>query len=159
MPLAIALGMGLDELTGIHGFAPKIDPDRVAVVGLRNVDEEESEAIRQSGIHYFTMRDIDERGVSAVIGDALDVANRHGMPYHVSLDLDMVDPQIAPGVGTPVRGGTTFRESHLIMELICDNGGMCSLDLGEINPVLDDYNRTAALGVDLVLSGFGKTIL
>ncbi len=159
MPLACLLGMGPRELVRMGGFAPKIDPRKTVLAGIRDVDALEKPHVRASGVRAFTMRDLDERGLRAVIQDAIAIAGDGTAGFHVSLDMDAVDPREAPGVGTPVRGGMTYREAHLAMELICDSGRMRSMEVVEVNPVFDEGNRTAALAVELVMSAFGKAIL
>jgi arginase len=159
MPLACCVGMGPKELTGIFGYAPKVDPRNTVIVGLRDVDAMEKPHVRQSGVRAFTMRDIDERGLRAVMLDAIAAACEGTAGFHLSLDMDFVDPRDAPGVGTPVRGGATYREAHLAMELVCDSGRMVSLEVVEVNPVIDEVNRTADLAVEMLCSGLGKRIL
>lgn len=159
MPLACLLGHGPAELTGLFGFTPKVAPENVAVVGLRDVDRTEVPNIAAMGVHAFTMRSIDERGLRSVIAESIEVASRNTSGFHLSFDMDSVDPDEAPGVGTPVRGGLTYREAHLAMEVICDSGKMLGMEVVEVNPVLDTANRTAHLGVELVLSALGKRIL
>ncbi len=159
MPLACCVGVGPVELTQLLGFAPKLDPRNVALVGIRDVDHVERQIVRETGVHAFTMRDIDERGMKAVMQEAISVATLGTSGFHLSLDMDFVDPEHAPGVGTPVRGGGTYRETHLAMEMICDSGGMLSMEVVEVNPVIDQSNRTADLAVELVLSAMGKRIL
>jgi arginase len=159
MPLACLLGMGPPELARLGGFAPKIDPRRTVLIGIRDVDALERPHVRSSGVRAFTMRDLDERGLRSVANEAIEIASAGADGFHVSLDMDAVDPREAPGVGTPVRGGVTYREAHLAMELICDSGLMRSMEVVEVNPILDEGNRTAALAVELVMSAFGKAIL
>jgi arginase len=159
MPLACLIGQGPRALTHIYGYAPKVDPKHVALVGIREVDQLEKPHVRDSGVRAFTMRDIDERGLRAVIEDALQIASAGTGGFHVSLDMDSVDPREAPGVGTPVRGGLTYREAHLAMEIVCDSGRMTSMDVVEVNPVIDEANRTAVLAVELIMSAMGKRIL
>ena len=159
MPLACCIGAGPDELTRIFGYAPKIDPANVALVGIRSVDEQERINVQHSGVHVFTMRDIDERGLGRVVEEAIRIASSGTTGFHVSLDMDAVDPQEAPGVGTPVRGGITYREAHLAMETLNDTGRMLSMEVVEVNPVIDEVNRTAMLAVELVMSAMGKRIL
>jgi arginase len=159
MPLACIAGMGPVELTGIFGFRPKVEPANIIIVGLRDVDQLEKPHIRDSGIRAFTMRDIDERGLRSVMDQAIALASGGTAGFHLSLDMDFVDPKDAPGVGTPVRGGVTYREAHLAMEMICDSRRMLSMEVVEVNPVIDEVNRTADLGVELVMSGLGKRIL
>lgn len=159
MPLACCLGMGPPELADIYGHSPKVLPVNVALVGIREVDQLERPHVRESGVRAFTMRDIDERGLRAVMREAIEIASTDTAGFHVSLDLDAIDPRDAPGVGTAVRGGLTYREAHLAMEMICDSGGMMSMEAVEVNPVLDEANRTAELAVELVMSAMGKRIL
>ena len=159
MPLACCIGRGPGELTRIFGYSPKIDPANVALVGVRSVDEKERDNVQKSGVHAFTMRDIDERGMRSVIEQSIDIAMSGTIGFHVSLDLDAVDPREAPGVGTPVRGGITYREAHLAMETLNDTGRMTSMEVVEVNPVIDEANRTAILAVELVMSAMGKRIL
>ena len=159
MPLACCVGMGPRDLTHIFDYAPKVDPRRAVIVGLRDVDQLEKPHVKESGVTAFTMRDIDERGMRAVMDDALRIASDGATGFHVSLDMDWVDPEHAPGVGTPVRGGATYREAHLAAEMICDWGKLVSMEVVEVNPVIDEVNRTADLAVELLLSAFGKRIL
>jgi arginase len=159
MPLAALLGFGATELTNVAGFAPKLHPRFCAHVGARDIDRDERELIRKLGIRFFTMREIDERGMSACMDEAIAIASRETTGYAVTFDVDALDPGDAPGSGTLVRGGLTYRESHLAMEKIADAGGMLSLEVVEINTALDVNNRTAELGVELILSALGKTIL
>ena len=159
MPLACLLGRGPKQLTHIGGYGPKLESRNVVLVGIRDVDPTEKEIVRQSGVRAFTMRDIDERGMRAVMEDALSAAGDGTAGVHLSLDMDGVDPDEAPGVGTPVRGGFSYREAHLAMEILCDSRRLCSMEVVEVNPVLDEANRTAVLAVELVLSALGKRIL
>ncbi len=159
MPLACCIGVGPDALARMFGFAPKVEPANVALLGIRDLDQEERENVRDSGVRAFTMREIDERGMPAVIGEAITIATNGTAGFHLSFDMDFVDPQYAPGVGTPVRGGATYREAHLAMEVICDSGHMLSMEVVEVNPVIDEVNRTADLAVELILSAMGKKIL
>jgi len=159
MPLAAAMGYGATELVELQGFKPKVEPQNISLVGIRDLDSQEKKLAKKSGVHVFTMRDIDERGMREVMSDALKYAMDDTDGISVSLDMDFVDPSDAPGVGTPVRGGVTYREAHLAMEMLADTESMVSLEVVEINPVIDEHNRTALLGVELVLSGLGKKIL
>jgi arginase len=159
MPLACLLGMGPEPLAGLAGFQPKLAPANTVIVGLREVDLTERPQVRESGVRAFTMRDIDERGLSAVMEEAIRAACDGTVGFHCSLDMDFVDPKDAPGVGTAVRGGATYREAHLAMEMICDARSMTSIEVVEVNPVLDEANRTADLAVELIMSGLGKRIL
>jgi arginase len=159
MPLSALLGYGAKELTNVAGFAPKLDPRFCAHIGARDVDQGERELIRRLGIRFFTMREIDERGMSICVDEALAIASRANGGYAVTFDVDALDPGDAPGSGTLVRGGLTYREAHLAMEKIAEAGGMRSLEIVEINTALDINNRTAELGVELILSALGKRIL
>ncbi|HWF45667.1 MAG TPA: arginase [Bryobacteraceae bacterium] len=159
MPLACCLGLGPDELTRLYGYAPKVEGKNVVLIGIRDVDRPERDLVRRSGITAFTMREIDERGLRSVMEQAIALATEGAAGFHLSLDMDAVDPDEAPGVGTPVRGGMTYREAHLAMETVCDSGQMLSMEVVEVNPVLDVANRTALLGVELVMSAMGKKIL
>ena len=159
MPLAAILGYGAPELVDLLGFKPKVEPRNVSIVGARDLDSKERRIIKESGVHVFTMRDIDERGMREVMAEALRFATDDTDGIAVDLDMDFVDPEDAPGVGTPVRGGVTYREAHLAMEMIADSEAMVSLEIVEINPVIDEHNKTATLGVELILSGLGKKIL
>jgi arginase len=159
MPLACIIGMGPPELTELAGAAPMVDPRNVAIVGLRSVDDIERLNVRGTGVHPFTMRDIDERGMRAVMEEAISYVTTGTDGFHLSLDMDGIDPREAPGVGTPVPGGITYREAHLAMELLNDSGRMSSLEVVEVNPVLDVANRTALLAVELITSALGKRIL
>jgi arginase len=160
MPLAALLGLGPDELANLFDWRPKIDAQNAVLIGIRDVDLTEKENIRRAGIaHVYTMRDIDERGMRTVMEEALDAAGHGTAGYHVSLDMDWIDPEDAPGVGTPVRGGATYREAHLAMEILADHGRLLSFEVVEVNPVIDEHNRTADLAVELICSAFGKKIL
>lgn len=159
MPLAVLLGRGPEELTGIGGFSPKLNPRFCAHVGARDIDRGERELVRELGMRFFTMREIDERGMSACMEEAIAIASQASGGYAVTFDVDALDPGDAPGSGTLVRGGLTYREAHLGMEKIAEAGGMLSLEVVEINTALDINNKTAELGVELILSALGKTIL
>jgi arginase len=159
MPLAVLLGYGAPELVNIGGFAPKFDPALCAHVGARDIDPGERELIREIGIRFFTMREIDERGLSTCMDEAIAIAGQGSAGFAVTFDVDALDPGDAPGSGTLVRGGLSYREAHLAMEKIADSGKMQSLEVVEINTALDVNNRTAQLGVELILSALGKTIL
>jgi arginase len=160
MPLAALLGLGPELLSNLYGYAPKIAPENTVLIGVRDIDAAERANIRRAGMgEVYTMRDIDERGMRAVMEEALRAAGRGTVGYHVSLDMDWIDPEDAPGVGTPVRGGATYREAHLAMEIIADHGRMVSFEIVEVNPVIDEHNRTADLAVELACSAFGKKIL
>lgn len=159
MPVAHLLGLGDPGLASLAGAAPAVRPEHLVYVGLRDLDDAEKQCIRDLGIRAFTMREIDERGLRAVMDDAVAIATTGTGGVHVSCDADWVDPQEAPGVGTPVRGGATLREAHLAMEIIHDTGAMLAMDLVEINPILDSRNATAELAAELIASAFGRHIL
>ncbi len=159
MPLAIALGIGVPELVNLSGTCPMVDGSRAAVVGLRDVDVPERANIKASGIGAFTMRDIDEKGMRAVMEDAIKRASSGTAGIHVSFDLDVMDPEEAPGVGTASPGGLSYREAHLAMEMLADTGKVLSVELVEVNPILDSVNTTAKLAVELLASLLGKKIL
>jgi arginase len=159
MPLAHLLGHGDERLRSIAGAKPALDPRHLALVGIRDLDPPERVAIREWGINCFTMRDIDEFGLREVMRRAITVATASSDRLWVSCDMDWVDPSDAPGVGTPVRGGATYREAQLAMEMIADTGKLVGLDLVETNPVLDERNRTAELAVQLAMSAFGHRII
>jgi arginase len=164
MPLAALLGLGagsgLDPLSHIFGYSPKIAAENTVIVGARDIDAAERENIRRAGVaEVYTMRDIDERGMRAVMEEALRAASHGTAGYHVSVDMDWIDPEDAPGVGTAVRGGATYREAHLAMEILADHGRLLSFEIVEVNPIIDEHNRTADLAVELACSAFGKKIL
>jgi arginase len=159
MPLAALTGRGVAALAELFGPAPIIPAERVALVGIRDLDPLEREALRWSGVRAFTMHDIDRRGMADVLDEALGVVTTATDGLHLSLDLDALDPREAPGVGTPVPGGISYREAHLAMELVAQSGALRSLDLVEVNPILDERNTTAAMAVELALSALGKRIL
>src|SRR2546425_13086061 len=159
LPLAALLGYGAPELVNIGGFSPKFDPKLCAHIGLRDVDPGERELIRRLGLRAFTMREIDERGLAVCVDEAIRIAEQGSGGYAVTFDVDVLDPGDAPGSGTLVRGGLTYREAHLAMEKIAETGSMQSLEVVEINTALDVNNRTAELGVQLILSALGKRIL
>jgi arginase len=159
MPLAAILGHGAAELTGVAGFSPKALPENTAIIGARSVDPGERELIRRLGVRVFTMSECDERGFGAVIAEAAEIASRNTAGFHVTMDMDFIDPFYAPGVGTPERGGATYRESHLAMEKLAGSGRVLSVELTEVNPVYDTANQTAQLAVELILSALGKKII
>jgi arginase len=159
MPLAALLGFGAPELTSVGESTPKVDPANVALVGIRSLDTGEKKRLKETGVQVHTMSDIDRHGVHRVMKKALAQATAGTDFVHVSLDLDAVDPSVTPGVGTPVKGGLDYREAHLIMEVIADAGVMTSLEVVEVNPILDECNKSAEFAVELVQSAFGKKIL
>jgi arginase len=158
MALALLLGRGFPELVGIGGPNATLQPQDVVMIGVRDLDAGERQNLRQSGLTVYTMRDIDERGMGAIAGEALAKLS-HRKRLHVSLDIDALDPQASPGAGTLVPGGLTYREAQLLMEIVADSGRLSSLDIVEINPILDSRNKTAQTAVELTVSLFGKSIL
>jgi arginase len=158
MPMAALLGEGADSLVNLGHPGPKLDPNQIVQIGIRDLDSAERTRLAQSGIHVFTMRHVDELGMAGVARQALDTL-RHVSHIHVSLDMDSLDPDEAPGVGTPVPGGLTYREAHLLMEILGDSDRVRSLDIVEINPILDQMNKTAELAVELAASLLGQRIL
>ncbi|MDX1623855.1 MAG: arginase [Gemmatimonadota bacterium] len=159
MPLAVCLGHGPPSLVEIGGFSPKVRPERVALIGARDLDHGERERVRDTGLRVFTMREIDEDGIVPVLERALSIVGEASGGYWVSWDMDFVDPNYAPGVGTPVQGGVNYREGHLALEIVSDDGGMVGMECVETNPILDERNRTGRLGTELILSAFGKSII
>ncbi len=159
MPLAALLGSEPAELSRIGSFSPKVTAEKTVLIGIRNLDEVEKKEVRESRVRVFTMKDIDRQGIAAVMEQALAIAGAGTAGIHVSFDLDVCDPGIAPGVGTPVKGGLDYREAHVVMEMIADSGLLTSLDLVEVNPILDVQNQTAVLGAELAASAFGLKIL
>jgi arginase len=159
MPFAANLGHGPESLTNIFGYAPKLRPERCALIGVRDLDAHERQVVRGSGVTVFTMREIDELGMRIVMERAIALASRGTAGFVVSFDMDVIDPAEAPGVGTPVRGGITYREAHLAMEMVADCGKMLAFELVEINPIIDVMNKTAILGVGFTASALGKKIL
>lgn len=156
MSVAALTGRGHSALTDLFTTAPVVQPQDIVMIAIRDLDAAERDALRTSGIHVFTMHDIDRRGMNAVMEQALALAGAHTSGIHVSLDMDALEPTVASGVGTPVFGGLSYREAHLAMELIAEDGHMVSLDLVEVNPILDEHNRTAELAVEFALSALGK---
>ena len=159
MPMAAIMGYGPVELTHIFGFSPKILPEHAVQIGIREVDPQERELVKKSGIRVFTMKEIDRRGIGAVMDEAVSIVSRNTDGFAVTLDADFLDPYESPGVATPVRGGADYREAHLAMEMIADTKKMVSFEITEINPILDVHNKTAQFGTELILSAFGKQIL
>lgn len=159
MPLASLLGPEPAELSRIGGYSPKVLAQHTVLIGIRNLDEREKEIVRASGVHVFTMKDIDRSGIAVVAEQALAIAGKDTGGVHLSFDMDVCDPAIAPGVGTPVKGGLDYREAHMVMEIASDSGLLRALDLVEVNPILDDRNMTAILGAELALSALGQKII
>ena len=159
MPLAALLGPEPAELSKIGTFSPKVHAAHTVLIGIRNLDEREKVAVRDSHVHVFTMKDIDRQGIASIVEQAVNLAGNGTAGIHVSFDMDVCDPAIAPGVGTPVKGGLDYREAHMVMEIVADSGLLTSLDLVEVNPTLDVRNTTAQLGTELALSALGMKIL
>jgi arginase len=159
MPLAALLGPEPAELANFGGFTPKVLPEHTVLVGVRNLDEREKQLVRESRVHVFTMKDIDRQGIASIAEQAVKLAGADTAGIHVSFDMDVCDPAIAPGVGTPVKGGLNYREAHMMMEIVADSGLLTSLDVVEVNPTLDVRNATAQLGTELALSALGMKIL
>ena len=159
MPLGALLGHGPHALTRIGGFAPKVSPRNTAILAVRELDPPEQRFVKAQGIRCFTMKDIDSRGLRNCVLDALEIACRDTGGFHASFDMDAMDPSVAPGVGTPVKGGLSYREAHLAMEMLADSRRLQSFELVEVNPVLDRENETAILAAELISSAFGKKIL
>ena len=159
MPLAASLGFGNKELVNFYGFSPKLLPENCALIGIRSIDEAEKKIVKKLNLSVYTMQDIDKLGIHRIINKVLKQFSNNVDHIHVSFDVDSVDPSIAPGVGTPVQGGLSFREAHLIMESIAECGCMSSLEIAEVNPILDDKNKSANFTVDLIASSMGQRIL
>lgn len=159
MPLAACIGRGAPELVNLGDRVPMVDVEKAVLIGVRTIDARERQEIKASGIHVFTVKDIDMHGVHKVMKMAIEIASAGTAGFHLSFDVDGMDPLVAPGVGTPVFGGTTLRESHLIMEHAAESGKLLGLEITEINPILDNQNATARVAVDLVLSALGKNIV
>jgi arginase len=159
MPLAVVLGRGDPLLLGVAEESPIVDPRHVAMIGQRDVDPGEADRIRRIAIRVHTMKELDERGFAVCMKEALERVAGDTAGFHLSFDMDALDPAVAPGVGTPVPGGLTYREAHLACELVAETRKLVSMDVVECNPILDERNRTAALAVELILSALGKTIL
>ncbi len=159
MPLAVLLGHGSPSFTDMLGFSPKVDPSRCVLIGIRSLDPREREIVRQSGIHVFTMKEVDRLGMASVTEQAIEIASRGTAGIHLSFDLDGLDPVVAPGVGTPVPGGINYREAHLMMELLADSEKLIGLEMVELNAVLDTRNQTGEVTVGLIQSALGRRIL
>jgi arginase len=159
MPLAALVGPEPAELARIGTSSPKALPAHTVIIGVRNLDDREKIAVRDSHVHVFTMKDIDRQGIASIVEQAVNLAGNGTAGIHVSFDMDVCDPTIAPGVGTPVKGGLNYREAHMVMEIVADSGLLTSLDLVEVNPTLDLQNTTAQLGTELALSALGMKIL
>ena len=159
MPLAMLMGHGPEGFTGLGGFTPKVEPDNCVLIGVRCLDLREREMIRSSGMHVFTMKEVDRLGMAKVTDEAIRLAGKGTAGIHLSFDIDGLDPLVAPGVGTPVPGGINYREAHLMMELLADSERLTSLELVELNAVLDHRNGTAEVAVGLAQSALGRQIL
>ena len=159
MPLAALLGYGPSELTGLAGGPPALHPEDIAIIGARDVDAAEKGLVKETGVRVYTMSELDRRGTATCVAEAVERVSRHTAGIHLSFDLDGVDPRDAPGVGTPVPGGLTLRESHLICESAARSGSLLGMEMVELNPTLDTGNKTGLLAVWLIQSALGKTIL
>ena len=159
MPLATLLGMGHPKLVEMGDFAPKVRRENVCLIGIRDIDDTERAIIHESGVHAYTMRDVDERGIRAIMEEAVGFATDGTVGFHMSFDLDSMDPGDVPGTGTPVKGGLSWREANLLMEMASDTGAMRSLEVTELNPILDVRNQSGDVAVDVICSAFGKRIL
>lgn len=159
MPLSALLGHGHPELVNIGGFVGKVAPENTVLIGIRSVDHDERELVIRTGVHYYEMMKIDAKGMAKVIAEAVAAASDGTAGIHVSLDADGIDPEFAPGVGTPVPGGINLREAHLLLEVVADSGKMCSLEVAEVNPILDTANTTADLMCELLCSALGKKVM
>jgi len=159
MPLAHLLGLGDPDLAGIHGICPTVRSDRVALIGVRDIDAREREVLRESGIRVYSMRQIDELGMAHVCREALEIVNDGTAGFHVSFDVDGCDPTVIPGSGTLVPGGVNYREAHLLLEHCADSGRMLSMEVVELNPFLDQANVSAQRTVSLIQSAFGQSII
>ncbi|SFE18522.1 arginase [Lentibacillus persicus] len=158
MPLAVSLGIGHEKLTNIHEYAPKVKPENIVIVGARSLDPGEKELIREKGITVYSMHEVDRMGMPQVMAETIDYLKARTDGVHLSLDLDGLDPEEAPGVGTPVIGGLSYRESHLAMEMLSEADILTSAEFVEVNPILDDKNKTAAMAVGLMGSLFGEKL-
>jgi arginase len=159
MPLAALLGPEPAALSRIGGFSPTVSPEHTVLIGVRNLDDREKTLVRDSGVHVYTMKDIDRQGIAPIVEQAIAFASAGTAGIHVSFDVDVCDPAIAPGVGTPVKGGLDYREAHMVMEMVADSALLLALDIVEVNPVLDIQNATAILGTELALSALGQKII
>ncbi len=159
MPLSVNLGMNAGALTSLGGFQPKVLPEDVVLIGLRDLDQGERQAIRESGVHAYTMQDIDERGMASIMRESIEHVTRQCDQFHISFDIDSLDPRVAPGTGTPVPGGLTYREAHLALELAAASERLGSFELVEVNPILDTANQTGEVAVGLIGSALGRKIL
>lgn len=159
MPMAAALGIGNEKLVNLLDFSPKVKPDNCALIGIRSLDPLEKENIKKLGVTVYTMTDIDKLGIHRIIAKVLKQFQKKVDHIHVSFDLDAVDPTFAPGVGTPVPGGFSYREAHLLMESISECGCMSSLEVTEVNPILDNKNKSAEFAINIIASSLGQSIL
>lgn len=159
MPVAASIGLGNERLVNFYGFSPKVEANNFALIGVRSIDAMERKNIKETGLPVYTMSDIDKTGIHRIISRVLKQFKENVDHIHVSFDLDSVDPEIAPGVGTPIPGGFSYREAHLLMESIAECGCMSSLEVSEVNPILDDKNRSAEFAADLIASSMGQRIL
>jgi arginase len=158
MPLAACLGTGPEELVRVAGGA-SVRPENVALIGIRNLDRHEGDLVRRSGVRAYTMSDIDRRGIGSILDEVLAAVGQRTQGIHLSIDMDGLDPELVPGVGTPVLGGLSYREAHLLCEMVAESGSLVALDLVELNPILDVRNHSAEVGAGLILSALGQRIL
>ncbi|WP_071396679.1 arginase [Bacillus tuaregi] len=159
MPLAVSIGLGHELLTNMMGYSPKVKPEHIVIIGARSLDEGERVLIKERGIKVYTMHEIDRLGMTKVMDETISYLKEKADGVHLSLDLDGLDPSDAPGVGTPVTGGVSYRESHLAMEMLAESGIITSAEFVEVNPILDEKNKTAAAAVKLMGSLFGEKLL
>ncbi len=159
MPMAASLGLGHEKLVNLFGFSPKIKAENCALIGVRSIDPQERLNIKEVGLPVYTMTEVDKKGIHKIITKVIKELKEKVDHIHVSFDLDSVDPTVAPGVGTPVPGGLSYREAHLIMEAIADSGAMSSLEVTEVNPILDDKNKSAVFAAEIIASSLGQRIL
>lgn len=159
MPLAALVGLGDERLAKFQGVKPKVNPKNAVLLGIRDLDPEEKKLIAKSGVTYYTMRTIDEKGIRSVMDEAIAIAGKGGKRIHCSFDVDVMDPAYALGTGTPAPGGLTYREAHLAMEMLADTGQLQSMEMVEVNPLLDNQNKTGELAVGLIASALGKRII
>ena len=159
MPLASIVGRGPAGRVDLIGDSPMVDPKNVALVGIRSVDDRERDTVKETGVHCYTMKEIDQRGIRAVMEDALAHVSDGTAGFHLSFDVDGTDPGVCPGVGTPVPGGLSYREAHTVCEMAAESRRLLSLEFTEINPILDERNRSAIAAVEFALSALGKTVL
>ena len=159
MPLAALLGYGPGSLTRLGRRFPAVDVENAVLIGVRSLDQGEKEMVRKSGIRCYTMKEVDQFGIHQVMKESIEIASRGTAGFHLSFDLDGTDPSVAPGVGTPVPGGISYREAHTVLELAAETGRLVGLEMTEINPILDDRNKTATVTVEFIESALGRRTL